>query len=162
MDWISSHTRRLHKLLRRRGVKHHDAEDVIQDAFLKMQMYCNEGGQVHNSEAFLVRTVLNLFANSRAKKKAVVFVEETEHDPVSLGGLAPAPDEEVAAEDCLRQVSSLVDGMTSRTRQIFLLHYIENYSYAQIASQLGISVSAIEKHVARAMLALTQEFPGNE
>lgn len=162
MDWVKSNVRRLHELLKRRGWKRHDAEDVIQDAFLKMQSYCNEGGAVHNSEAFLVRTVLNLSANSRAREHTVLYVEETTQDPVLLLGLAPAPDEEVAAEEWLKKVTSLIDVMTPRTREIFLLHYIEHYSYPQIAQQLGISVSAIEKHIARAMLALTQEFSGHE
>jgi len=162
MDWVKGSIRRLHDLLKRRGWNRQDAEDVIQDAFLKMQTYCNEGGEVRNSEAFLVRTVLNLTANARTRAQTVLYVEEMAQDPALLLGLAPAPDEEMAAEECLATVTSLVDAMTPRTQEIFVLHYVENYSYPQIAKQLGISVSAIEKHIARAMLALTQEFSGHE
>jgi RNA polymerase sigma factor (sigma-70 family) len=161
MDWARKNLRRLHDLLHRRGWKRQDAEDVIQDAFLRMQAYCNEGGQVRNTEAFLVRTVLNLSTNSRTRDRSHLFVDESAEEVSVLLGVAPAPDELLAAEERLREVSALIDAMTPRTREIFLLHYIDNYSYPQIARQLGISVSAVEKHVARAMLALTEEGPGH-
>ncbi|MEJ1962449.1 MAG: RNA polymerase sigma factor [Gammaproteobacteria bacterium] len=157
MDWVKNNIRRLHELLERRGWKRHDAEDVIQDAFLRMQAYCNEGGEVRNSEAFLVRTALNVSSNVRTRRRDHIHLDDAANEPALLLNLAPAPEEEIAAEEVLRQVSALIESMNARTREIFLLHYIDGYSYPQIATQLGISVSAIEKHMARAMLALTQE-----
>lgn len=157
MDWIRSNIRRLHGLLRRRGWQKHDAEDVIQDAFMRMQAFCNDGGEVRNPEAFLVRTALNLSINLRTRKRDHATVAQLEPDCTQPLQFAPAADDVLAAEDSLKAVVSLVDTMTPRTREIFLMHYLEGYTYPQIAQQLGISVSAIEKHVARAMLALTQE-----
>lgn len=159
MSWVLDNVRRLHQVLRRRGWKRHDAEDVIQDAFLRMQTYCNDGGEVHNSEAFLVRTALNLSFNVRARRpNEVLLAQPDDEGPVQLQ-FAPAPEEVLEAEQCLDQVVALIDGMTPRTREIFLLHYLDGFTYPQIAGQLGISVSAVEKHMARAMLALTQELP---
>lgn len=159
MNWILNNVRRLHQVLRRRGWKRHDAEDVIQDAFLRMQTYCNEGGEVRNSEAFLVRTALNLSFNARTRKPYEVLLASPDHgEPLQLQ-FEPAPDEVLEAEQSLDQVIALIDAMTPRTREIFLLHYVEGFTYPQIARQLNISVSAVEKHMARAMLALTQELP---
>ncbi|MBL8270847.1 RNA polymerase sigma factor [Steroidobacter sp.] len=159
MSWILNNVRRLHQVLRRRGWKRHDAEDVIQDAFLRMQTYCNEGGEVRNSEAFLVRTALNLSFNARSRKPDEVMLAPSDSDEPLQLHFEPAPDEVLEAEQSLDQVIALIDAMTPRTREIFLLHYVEGFTYPQIARQLSISVSAVEKHMARAMLALTQELP---
>lgn len=159
VERVANSFRRLYQLLKRRGWKQHDAEDVIQDAFVRMQRYCNEGGEVRNTEAFLVRTVLNLSSNARSRARAVLYAEEVAPEPALLLGLAASVEDELAAEQRLSQVVTLVDAMPPRTRQIFLLHYVDEYTYPQISRQLGISVSAVEKHMARAMLALTQEPP---
>ena len=42
-------------------------------------------------------------------------------------------------------------GLSPRTKDIFLMHRLYDMSYAQIAAHLGISVSAVEKHIASAM-----------
>lgn len=159
VDRIANSFRRLYQLLKRRGWKQHDAEDVIQDAFVRMQRYCNEGGEVRNTEAFLVRTVLNLSSNARTRARQVLYVEEVAPESALLLGLAASIEDELAAEQRLTQVVALVDAMPSRTREIFLLHYVDEYTYPQISKQLGISVSAVEKHMARAMLQLTREPP---
>jgi RNA polymerase sigma-70 factor (ECF subfamily) len=156
MDWVKQGMRRLHDLLHRRGWKRQDMEDVIQDAFLRMQVYCTHGNQVRNPEAFLVRTALNLSMNSRTRDRSHLHIEHEAEDLQGRLGLEPAPEEVLAAEERLQDVVSRVEAMTPRTREIFLLHYIEDYSYPQISRQLGISISAIEKHMARAMLLLTQ------
>jgi len=44
--------------------------------------------------------------------------------------------------------------LSPRRREVFILHRIEGYSFAQIARKLGITVSMAEKHAAKAMLSL--------
>ena len=48
-----------------------------------------------------------------------------------------------------------VEQLSPRTREIFLMHRLEGRKYREIASELGISPSAVEKHIARAMAHLT-------
>lgn len=49
-----------------------------------------------------------------------------------------------------------LNGLSERTRTIFLMHRRSEMSYSQIAQCLGISVSAIEKHMASALAALAK------
>lgn len=46
--------------------------------------------------------------------------------------------------------------LTPRTRQIFVMHKIQGMTHKETARQLGISIGAVEKHVAKAMLFLTE------
>ena len=52
------------------------------------------------------------------------------------------------------KVAAVLDGVGSRTREIFLMHRVEGCGCSQIAERFGVSVSAVEKHIAKAVLAL--------
>jgi RNA polymerase sigma factor (sigma-70 family) len=54
----------------------------------------------------------------------------------------------------LHNVEEAVSLLPERCREVFLLHRVENLSYSQIATRCGISVSAVEKNIARACLLL--------
>ena len=76
MDWVLAHYRRLERLLRRRGRTREEAEDVIQEAFLRVKVYCDQGGQIREREAFLTRTVLNLARDVRNLEHRDLYVKE--------------------------------------------------------------------------------------
>ena len=145
--------RRLQSLLRRRGQRREDAEDLVQEAFVRLQAYCEEGHEVRCTEAFLVRTALNLAANARKLDRSHLFVQDRVED-LELVDLASSPDEVFAAEECLRSMDTLLKGLGRRTREVFYMHRVHGMSYLQIADHFDISVSAIEKPVASAMAVL--------
>jgi RNA polymerase sigma-70 factor (ECF subfamily) len=148
--------RRLRRLLLRRGRTPEEAEDLIQDAFLRMQAYCKQGREVREPEAFLTRTVLRLHSNAHRYARRHPHVEETVEELVLLD-TAPAPDEVLQAEQCLRNMRQRLDAVNRRTREVFFMHRLDHLSYAQIAARLGISISAIEKHIASAVAILMKE-----
>ena len=146
------HLRRLTDLLRGMGRSREDAEDLIQEAFLRLHIYC-QTHEVREQEAFLVRTVQNLSVDSQRRAHRNLYVD----DPVEalpLLDIRLQPDEDVAVQQRLEQVRAVLDALKPRTREVFLMHRIEGYSSAQIAERFEISVSAVEKHIARAVLAL--------
>jgi RNA polymerase sigma-70 factor (ECF subfamily) len=61
--------RRLKNLLRHRGQTHEDAEDLIQEAFLRLHNFMTAGNEVQQPEAFLVRTALNLAIDTRRRDR---------------------------------------------------------------------------------------------
>ena len=140
-------------MLRRRGQRREDAEDLVQEAFLRLQIYCNEGHEVHSPDAFLTRTVLNLAINAREADHSHLYVQDDVAD-LPLVDLNPTPDEVLAAEQCLLGIRRLLGGLSPRTREVFFMHRLHGLSYAQIAEHFDISVSAIEKHIASAMAIL--------
>ena len=66
MNPLLKRIRRLKSLLRRRGASREDAEDLVQEAFVRLAAYCNEGNKVRYPEAFLKRTVMNLAFDAHA------------------------------------------------------------------------------------------------
>jgi RNA polymerase sigma factor (sigma-70 family) len=146
--------RRLRTLLLRRGRTREEAEDLIQDAFLKMQEYCERGGQVRQPEGFLVRTVLRLAANARRDAHRNLYCEEPVENLTLIVDTTPTPDEVLAGDQCLERMRDALDAVSRRTRDVFFMQRLDGLSYAQIAQRLGVSISAVEKHIASALAIL--------
>jgi RNA polymerase sigma-70 factor (ECF subfamily) len=50
-----------------------------------------------------------------------------------------------------------LDAVSPYTREVFLLHRVDGLSYAQISKLYGMSIKAVERRIARAMLAVFQQ-----
>jgi RNA polymerase sigma-70 factor (ECF subfamily) len=152
MDRIKQRVRHLRTFLRRHGRSRDDADDLIQEAFLRLHLYCQDD-EVQKQDAFLMRTVLNLSVDLHRKEHRHLYCEES-LESLLLIDVKPTPDEDFAASQRLTKVGTVLNALGPRTREIFLMHRVEGYGSAHIAQRFGISLSAVEKHIAKAVLAL--------
>lgn len=143
---------KLRRLLASRGRSGDDIDDLMQDAFLRLQAYCRER-PVHNTEAFMVRTVLNLSAQRGREARSLQTITG-DTDILAVIDPTPTPDEVYAGQQRLRRMRGGLERLNARTREAFLMHRLEGMSYLQIAQSLGVSVSMVEKHIARASFFL--------
>jgi RNA polymerase sigma-70 factor (ECF subfamily) len=127
-----------------------DSEDLLHDAYVRMAARVD---RPDNEEAFLVRAAVNRARDSYRREK-VRGVSAGDDAIGMLRDGAPLQDEALMAQARLRRVSEGIDRLPPRTREVFLLQRIDNLKYREIAEQLEISQSAVEKHMARAMTFL--------
>jgi RNA polymerase sigma factor (sigma-70 family) len=156
MNRLPAYFRHIRKILLRRGRTPEEAEDLIQEAFLKMQEYCDRGGKVHEPEGFLVRTVLRLAANARRDAHRDLYAEERIEELILLIDTNPTPDEVLAGHECLERMRDALDTVSQRTREVFFMQRIDGLSYAEIAGRLRVSISAVEKHMASALVIVAK------
>lgn len=152
--------RKLKHLLRRRGQSPEDAEDLVQEAFLRLQAFLNKGHEVQRPEGFLVRTALNLAvdASRRANREHRDQFELQSIEELSLVDLSPSPEELLSAEKRLMQIRQVLDSkVTVKTREVFFLHRLEGFTHDEIAARLGMNVRAVETHIARAVTTIWLE-----
>lgn len=125
-----------------------DVEDHLQSAFVKWEAY-RERGEIRNPEAFLLRTAMNSAYDQhrRSRRRPQVSIL----DEMELPDAAPLQDEAYAARQRLELVREGLEQLPHRTREIFLMHRLDGLKYDDIAARLGISASAVEKQVAKAM-----------
>lgn len=155
MDQIKLLLLKLRRLLYSRGQSEDDTEDLIQEAFLRLQQYTRHHSVKH-TEAFLVRTVLNLLTDHRRKKGLREMVPNG-LETLTLIDPSPSPDVVLEGQNRLRQFKAALRELSPRRREVFILYRIEGFSFAQIAKRLGITISMAEKHAARAMLSLADK-----
>ncbi|MBK1688798.1 RNA polymerase sigma factor [Rubrivivax gelatinosus] len=148
---------RVRAALLRRGRTEHDADDLVQEAWLRLARYQREQ-TVAEPEAFLMRAALNLSID--AFRARAVRGEELLLDDVVLIDTAPAAEAVLLAKERMARLSVCLARLTDKTRAVFLAHRIEGLSYQEIARLHGLSVSAVEKHIAKATLQLTSWMEG--
>ena len=156
MNRLPTYFRHMQRLLLRRGRTREEAEDLIQEAFLKMQEYCEKGGEVRQPEGFLVRTVLRLSMNARRDEHRDLYADKNVEELTFVIDTNPTPDEVLAGDQCLERMRDALDAVSRKTRDIFFMHRLDGMSYSQIARHMGVSVSAIEKHIASALATLAE------
>jgi len=145
---------RLLRFLRRRGSSRVDAEDLIQEAMLRLHVYPSE--DVHDKEAFLRRAVHNLaidqYRRDRSGLRREVQIEDVDRrNPLMAPG--PTPDQILDNQQRLDELNALLDAVNPRTREIYLAHR-SGYTYAEIAENMGVAEITVKRHVARAVAAL--------
>ena len=140
----------LKRFLKRFLSRPQDIEDVVQDTYLKAR--CAEERQIISSpKAFLFRIARNEALKELRKKSRRItdYIEELD-EPETLHGAASAEDEAIVKQRFGVFCQSVID-MTPKCRRVFLMCKVYGLSYKEIASQLGITVSGVEKHVARGL-----------
>ncbi len=132
------------------------AEDLTQDLWLRMDAIWREAApDVRNPAAYLFRAAANLAKDhARAEKRRAALNAEA-MALVMLGLPAmPSPEGAVDAAEHLATVETAIAALPPRTRQIFAMNRFEGVPYRRIAARLGISTTAVEKHMKRALDAL--------
>jgi len=144
--------------LQKRGASIDEAEDLVQEAFLKFETY-RQSAEVREPEGFVVRAALNLAVDAGRRKGRSPFSARA-LDDFAFADSSPGPDEVLQGRDRLRRLREGLEALQPRTCDMLLAQRLEGMTYAQIAAREGISVSAVEKQIARAVLFLTDWMEG--
>ena len=128
-----------------------DPEELLHAAYLRLVRYRTQH-TVENIGAFLVRTAVNIGVDNFRHDR---FIADNAPENTGICENSPLQDEVLAARARLERVREGLSRLSPRTREVFLMHRLEDMKYREIAERLGISQSAVEKHIAKAALFLT-------
>lgn len=137
----------------RRRVREERAHDVVQRVFCRLAgLSESEQRRIAAPGAYLRRAADNMLrddARQADRRSAPLHLAD---DDVALR----ACDQLAALEarDRLRRLEEALLRLKPRTREIFLAHRIDGYSYAEIAARTGLSIKTIEMHMTRAIAHL--------
>lgn len=126
------------------------AEDMVQQVFERLVQRGDVEG-IENARGYVYRIAENVFVDHM--RRAAVRRSHA-HDPFDESlhaGVDFSPEHVLAKRERLARVMEILHTLPERTRIIFVLRRIEGWKYQDIAKRYGISVSAVEKHVERAV-----------
>lgn len=132
-----------------------DVEDLLQSAFLRLENY-RRTTEVRKPDAFIVRTAINLGIDERRKLRRRMEIGGLDLDALEIADHTPPAEDAFDAKRRLEGVSNALQQLPPRTREIFLLRRVDGLRHREIAERLGITVSAVEKHVAKAALHIAR------
>ena len=153
----------LRRFLLARGVSPADAEDLLQDLFIRLETN-PPTGPVRAPKAYLYQMLNNMAhtrrrAEMRRQSRDAGWLE-TRQD----GDADRTPDAEtaLASREELHRVEARLRDLPDRTAHVFRQYRVEGVSQKEIAQDLGISLSAVEKHLQRAYKAVLKVRMGLE
>jgi RNA polymerase sigma factor (sigma-70 family) len=127
------------------------AEDIVQEAFLRLARHAGRIDAAERAPAYLRSIVLNLARDHNRRGLVSLRHYATKGREVDVQD--DAADLLVRSEDHQR-VLDAVRRLPGRQRDCITLRYFEELSIEQIATTLGVSVNSVKTHLQRAMAAL--------
>jgi RNA polymerase sigma factor (sigma-70 family) len=145
----SQHARSLVGLARL-FVDHRDAaEDVVQEAFIRLARSLNRIDDPAKATAYLRSIVLNL-ARDHNRRGLLSIRHASPVDDLDPAGV----DEKIAARHDHRQLVDLLRVLPRRQRDCLALHYLLELSVAETADTLKLSPNSVKTHLKRGLAAL--------
>lgn len=138
-----------------------EAEDLVQEIYLKISN-SQPKEEIRSPAAYLYRIGTNVLVDRRRGRLRATRREADWHvaNTSVVGGEfvanEPAGEEALEAKQRLAKLMEAVGNLPPQCQRVFRLHKFEGLSHAEVAKALGISRSAVEKHVSAALKSLAR------
>lgn len=142
----------LHRYLHCLGMSADQAEDIIQETFLRLVRHRFERGTEENTRAWIFRVVHNLSMDMHRSQRRWANNDNSETELVVRERIDPAPnpEQQVLMRERMGKLDDAVAQLTLKQRHCVLLR-AEGLRYREIASTLGISVQRVGELMQRAI-----------
>ena len=142
------HRALLRRFVLARGAQ--DPEDLLQDLWMKIH---SANAPVADPLGYIMRAAQNLIID-RSRAEAQRRRREERWSQVAIesepGAFDWSSERTIIARESLQQAEAALARLPAKTKEIFYHYRLDGLSRKQIADELGISVSAVEKHLKKA------------
>ena len=162
-ELVNRYERKIFRLTMNITRNREDAEDAMQDAFLKAYAHLKDFQEDSRFYTWLVRIAANEALMRLRKRRPNQFSldepVEGEEDlmPRELQDWGPSPEQRFAQTEMRQILSGVIDELEPDYRTVFVLRDIEELSTEETAATLGISVPAVKSRLLRARLKLREK-----
>ncbi|SFG29500.1 RNA polymerase sigma-70 factor, ECF subfamily [Novosphingobium sp. CF614] len=132
-----------------------DREDMVQEVFVRLIRRGGTSALAHENLSGYVFETASSVLKDRLRKHVTHRVEA--HEPFDSDRHSDvdfSPEHVLLGKERLARATAVLLELPERTRVIFVLRRLEGMRFNEIAARLGISVSAVEKHMQRAVTHL--------
>ena len=127
-----------------------DAEDAVQEAFLRVLRHRHSLGEVRDHRVWLIRIVWNVVLDRKRRAKTRPETDDVTELARVLPSNGLSAEQIAAAAQHHAQVLACVDKLPAKERQVLLLSAFEELSSVEIAGVLGITESSVRSRLFRA------------
>jgi len=138
-----------------------EIEDLVQEVFVRLLNH-ERVTEMEGARGYVFETANSVFVDWLRKRKTRLADYHDPFDPLQHGSTDFDADRVLSGREELARATAILLELPERTRVIFVLRRIEGLKYKDIAKRLGISVSAVEKNVARAMTYLMERLDNDD
>ena len=153
---VQTHDRSFRRTAFRRLSSWQDAEDVCQEAYVKL-LDASRLPSVKSLPAYVFRMVKNAAVDLKRKHRAAE--EGSADELVRAAGTARSAEEMCESRDVFEQVMKRIDDLPERSREALLLYRFQELSLEEVASRLGIEKKSVHALISRALKYLSEVMP---
>lgn len=154
-DIYIHHYRWLVNFLNKKLSCSHKAADIAQDTFVRV---------IAKQNTLAINTLVMDEAKSLLTTIAKgLLIDHYRHQAIEAAYLnalaqmsesqAPSPEEKALILETLQQINHMLEGLCVKSRRIFLLSQLDGMTYPEIAKQMNISLSSVQKHMTQTYAA---------
>jgi RNA polymerase sigma factor (sigma-70 family) len=147
---------RLMTICRRYAHDSYEAEDMLQEAFMKIFKYINQYKSIGSFEGWIRRITVN--AALQVLQRRRIKYTEIGHIPFESESPDPSVLSGLDAEDLLKLISQLPDGY----RTVFNLFAVEGYSHEEISTMLKIKTATSRSQLSKARAMLKEKIKSSQ
>lgn len=127
-----------------------DAEDAVQEAFLRVLRHRDSLEEVRDQRVWLIRIVWNIVLDRKRRAKTRPETDDISELARVLPATGLSAEERASAAEHHGQVLELVDRLPAKEREVLVLSAFEELSSVEIAAVLGITESSVRSRLFRA------------
>lgn len=131
-----------------------EAEDVVQEVFIKMWKRREDWHKYKNLEAWCMRLTKNLSIDKLRSKHQRVGILADGMDFVANEAL---PDKKAELNDSIGQIRALMNGLPEKQKMVMQLRDLEGMSYQEISEQLEMTLSQVKVYLFRARKSIKSQ-----
>ncbi len=145
----------LASFFRKRARNSDEVQDLVQQVFLRLAQ-SPQFDEVRNPEGYIFQTAANALKD-QARRRSVQerFAAQQLHES-DAQRTDFSPERVLQGREAVTRVADALRQLSERTRDVFVLRCFEGLKCAEIGQLQGISIRAVEKHLAKAMVHLRQ------
>ena len=139
-----------------------DAEDLVQDTYLKAFRSAGQFQRGTNLKAWLYTILHNTFRNMRRHdvRNPVDVNSETVEQAADLAGEAQSPEQLLTRDTLDADLQAALDALPDNFRQAVWLRDVEEFPYADIARMLDVPIGTVMSRISRGRRLLYQRLAG--
>jgi RNA polymerase sigma-70 factor (ECF subfamily) len=132
-----------------------EIEDLVQQVFERL---LKRGGvaDLEQVKGYVFQTASSVLNDYLRHRRSRFADDHDLFDEANHGDVDFSPEHVLLERERLAQATAILLELPERTRVVFVLRRLEGMKYLDIAARVGISVSAVEKHMERAVARLAE------
>ena len=131
------------------------AEEIVQDIFVKVWQNFDEVGQIKDLKGYLFKAVrnssINFLKHIKVRQK---FIDDSE---VLSSSVEKSHEENISEEETKKRVHQAVNKLPDNWREAFILSKYDKLKYHEIAEDMNISQKTVEKYISKSLKFLRLE-----
>lgn len=133
-----------------------DAEEIVQQCFIKLWEKRDSADKIQSFRAYLYRSVHNKCLNQIEHEK--IKQQYVQSSELKLRQIYAADHCNIFSDDIKDKLEMFINGLPEKNKEVFMLRFFEGYNTKEVSKMLNITIRTVETHISKSLKILRENF----